>query len=233
MAPPHPLAEVGGTHVAEAFVHVAAVLVAHMPQDDAGVVPEALGQRTGQRRRAFPEHAGGGTVLLARPEPQPHAPRVDRQGLRVIERHPRGRRRRPRRQVHVDPHGVQRVDEVPQPVKVVHALARLQARPREDPQRHQGHPRLAHHGDVRLDGLLPPLLGVPVPAVGDPRMGPRSGGGGLRRRRHGAHRIRRSGRTPPPPAHPTTHRGGHALVDRGGRRGREGRRVRGDPGPRP
>ena len=121
-----------GAGGAEALGGVAAVLVADVPHDDARVVAQALGQGRGQGGGALPVDGGAGAVLLARPQAQAHAVGVHRQGLGVVGGHPGGRGGGGGGQVDGDARLVETVDDLHQPVELVDALARLEARPGED-----------------------------------------------------------------------------------------------------
>ena len=111
---------------------VAAVLVADVPHDDAGMVTQALGQRPGQGGGALSVDGRAGAVLLARAEAQAYAVGVHRQGLGVVGGHPSGRRGGGGGQVDSDPGVVETVHDLREPVELVASLARLESRPGED-----------------------------------------------------------------------------------------------------
>ena len=146
---------------------VAAVLVAHMPCDHVRVALVMLGHRTAQLQRVLAEHRTGRPPMLACARLAHVAAVVLPQhlGMRLGEPH---RRRRGRgREVHSDAGLAQLVDDAVKPVEIVHALARLDLRPREDAHGHEVHAGLLHQTNVIVPHLFRPLVGIVVPAVPD------------------------------------------------------------------
>ena len=176
---PQPLTEGGGRFLVETLSDVAPVFVGDVPHDDGRVGGKARGHAVDQGERRLAKNVRGRAVLLARPEPQVHAVRVDGEGVRVGGGHPRGERGGARCQVDADSRVVQAVEECAQPVEFVVAFAGFEFRPGEDTQGDQGNSGFAHEVDVCGDGGVVPLFGVPVATVcggGEGKMGCRHGG---------------------------------------------------------
>ena len=102
---------------------------------------------------------------------------IHTQDFGVLLRHPRRTRARRRCQNDVDAAAPQPVDDFVQPRKVVHAVLRLQPRPRENRNRHTVHMCLMHQLDVLFQNfrMIQPLVRVIVAAVQENREARRQG----------------------------------------------------------
>ena len=146
-------------------VQVAAVLVVDVPHDDGRMRRIALGERGDELGGEAAVDGRRRGELLATARPVDGAVLVLRQELGVRGARPRRRRGGRRGEVDGDAALVQQVDHPVEPAEVELALARLDARPREDAEAHHRDAGLAHARDVVGPDLLGPLLGVVVGAV--------------------------------------------------------------------
>ena len=146
---------------------VATVLVAHMPGDHVRVVLIVFGHRAAEFQRVFAEHRAGGTPMLTSPRLAYVATVVLPQHLRMGLGEPHRRRCGRGREIHGDSGLAELVDDAVEPVEVVHALLRLDARPGEDSHGHEVHAGLPHQTDVLVPHLLGPLVGIVVAAIPD------------------------------------------------------------------
>lgn len=172
-----PAAEVGRAGVAVAGGDGDAVLVVHVPQGERRVVAVALGEAGGDVRGGGPvvgvavADGGAGAELVA------HALLGHGQRLGVGAVEPGGRGGGGRAQVDADAVLVQQVEDPVEPAEVVLPRGGFQQGPGEDPDAHHRDAGLPHQPDVLAPDVLRPLLGVVVPAEGEPGEAP---GGGLR-----------------------------------------------------
>ena len=162
---PFPKRAFGVLGIVEAVV--AAVLVAHMPCDHVRVALVMLGHRTAQLQRVLAEHRTGRPPMLAGARLAHVAAVVLPQHLGMRLGEPHRRRRGGGRQVHCDTGLAQLVDDAVEPVEIVHALARLDLRPREDAHGHEVHASLLHQTNVIVPHLFRPLVRIVITAIPD------------------------------------------------------------------
>jgi hypothetical protein len=144
------------------------VLVVHMPQREGGVVAVPFGQGGGDPAGGAAVGGRGQAVGVAAAVGEAGAVGGDRQCVGVGEGEPG--RRGGGRGGEVDGHAVrvQAFDVGVEPGEVVAALLRFEQGPGENAHGDQVDPGLAHECVVLLPDGLAPLLGVVVPAEGEP-----------------------------------------------------------------
>ncbi len=160
-----PPAERPRAHVAVAVRVVAAELVGDVPHREGRMVRVAGGDVLHQRQRVPAVDRRARAPALPAPVAQAPALYVDREHLGMGPGQPRRRRGGRRGEVHRDAVVVHQVEHDVEPVEVPGAGSRLDPRPREHPDRHEGDPGLAHQPRVLRPDALGPLLGVVVAAV--------------------------------------------------------------------
>ena len=159
-----PAAELSLTERAMAF---APHLVGDVPEDDGGVVPEALGQFLVDGAHLLSVDGRGIAVVLPAVVQLPHAVGTHPAHLGVLVGHPGWPGRAGGGQDGRDTTLVQIMDDVGQPVEVIDPLFRLEQRPGEHPQRHHVHVGLLHQVKVLCQdvGAVQPLFRVIVSAI--------------------------------------------------------------------
>ena len=148
-------------------VALAAVLVGQVPQNHPGMAGKPLGQGGVHGLHLLPVEGGGVAVVVAAAGLIPHQVGLHPADLRVLFAHPHGLGARGRGQHGVDAVFIQIVNDLFQPVKVVHALLGLQLGPGENAHGHAVDVGLFHQADILLQdvGAVQPLVRVVVPAV--------------------------------------------------------------------
>ena len=151
---------------------VAGVLVGDVPKGQRRVVAVARRQVRGQGEGVLAVDLRARAPRLPAARPERVSVPVDGQRLGERRREPRRRGGRAGGEVHGDPGVPEQVHDLVEPVRLVFALGRLEPGPREDAQRDEGDPRLAHQPDVLGPGGPGPLLGVVVATEGETGAGP-------------------------------------------------------------
>ena len=161
---PQPVAE---RLLAQRAVAFAAVFVGEVPEDDAGVAPEAARKRLVDLLHLLAVDGRGVAVVMARAEELARAVGVDAHHLGILLREPRGPCAAGRGEIDGDSGGIEAVDDLLHPVEVVAPFLGLQRAPGEDAQRDDVDVRLLHELDVPREdvGAVKPLVGVVVRAV--------------------------------------------------------------------
>ena len=144
---------------------MAAVLVAHVPHGERGMLGVSLRHLLDQVLGSEPVARAAGAVVLARAVRQADAIRQHREHLGVFVRQPWRGRGGGGGEVHCDASGVQEVHHPVEPPEVVLGGGRLEPRPRKDTQRDQVDARLLHETHVFVPHALRPLVRVVVAAV--------------------------------------------------------------------
>ena len=148
-------------------VAVTAHFVGDMPEQNSRVTAELLRQLLVDDAYFFAVERRGIAVVLAPVVQLPDAVCPDTAHLGVLVRHPCGTRRTGGGQNGGNAIVIQVVDDIGQPVQLVHALLRFQRRPREHPQRHRVDAGLFHQRNILCQNVRPvePLFRVIVPAM--------------------------------------------------------------------
>ena len=148
-------------------VAVAAHFVGDMPKQNSRVTAEPLCQLLVDDADFFTVERRGIAVVLAAVVQLPDAVCPDTAHLGVLVRHPCRARRTGGGQNGGNAVFIQVVNDIGQPVQLVHTLLRFQRRPREHPQRHRVDMGLFHQRNILCQNVRPvePLLRVIVPAM--------------------------------------------------------------------
>ena len=158
-------------------VAVAGKLVGQVPEDDRRMMRIPLRQRRVHLPHFAAVNRAGQAVIVPSAKMVALIVLIHAQDFGVLLRHPRRTRARRRCQNDVDAAAPQPVDDFVQPREVVHAVLRLQPRPRENRNRHTVHMCLMHQLDVLFQNLrmIQPLVRVIVAAVQENREARRRG----------------------------------------------------------
>ena len=152
---------------------LAAVLVGEVPEDDAGVAPEAARERLIDSLHLLAVDGRGVAVVMARAEELARAVGVDAHHLGILLREPRRPCAAGRGEVDGDSGGVEAVDDLLHPVEIVAPFLGLQRAPGEDAQRDDVDVCLLHQLNVALEDVraVEPLVGMVIRAVIEGRHG--------------------------------------------------------------
>ena len=152
-------------------IAVARKLVGQVPEDDCRMMRIPLRQRRVHLPYLAAVNRAGQAMIVPSAEVVALVVLIHAQDFGVLLRHPRRTRARRRCQNDVDAAAPQPVDDFVQPREVVHAVLRLQPRPRENRNRHTVHMCLMHQLDVLFQNLrmIQPLVRVIVAAVQENR----------------------------------------------------------------
>ncbi len=159
-----PLPESGLAQLAAAF---APIFVGEMPQNHPRVFGKALGQNRIDCPHLLPVDRGGVAVVVPPARELPLASGGYPADLRVLFAHPAGLGARRGGQHGVDAVFVKGLDDLLQPVQLVHPLLGLQLGPGENAQGDAVDVGLFHQGDILFQNIraVQPLVGVVVAAV--------------------------------------------------------------------
>ena len=138
------------SRLAQGAAALAAVLVGQVPQNDPGVLGEALGQGGVHQAHLLPVDGGGVAVVVPAAALVPVKAGADPADFRVLLAHPQGLGAGRRGQHGVDAVFVQVVNDLFQPVELVAALFGLQLGPGENGHGYAVDMGLLHQADVGL-----------------------------------------------------------------------------------
>ena len=153
--------------MAQLAVALAAVLVGDVPGNDRRMIGITLGQRAVHLAHLLPVDGRGQAVVVAAAMQRLDPLLADAQHFREFLRHP-GRTSPARSgQKDKDAIGMQGIEHLIQPAKLVTPLFGLQTRPAEDAHRHDVAAGLLHHLDVAGQNFraIEPLIRVVIGAV--------------------------------------------------------------------
>ena len=150
-------------------VALAAVLVGQMPHDHARMAAEAAGKLLVHLLDLLAVNGRGIAVVVALAEKLTGTVCIHAAHLGIFACHPCRARAGGRSQVDGNARGIQPVDGVRHPVKVIHALFGFKGCPCKNAQRHDIDVRFFHQFDIlRKDiRMVEPLVGVIVRAVAE------------------------------------------------------------------